>query len=253
MTNVLPFIAQRFDGEIWRLEIDGKTETIFAELRSNANRQVSFASISLQTGKANFTDKTMPEPWLNGIETAVDGVLLLHGYESQQSPVHKGITAVDGKSGGTLWANYTYAFDHLSVNGPVLFNTQIQPKKLFIADIKTGATIRLYNAVIDTELVADITLPNVLPIANLNETPIKLTPYGDSVHYLECNNFRIVSLHSVNLGGLQQHLFLLADDGIVYEDILNTGIQKLQPESFIIHKNYLIYIKNKRELRVISL
>jgi len=253
MANTLPFLAQKFNGEIWRLEIDGDTDTIFAEIRSSANKQVLFGSISLLTGQTYFVDKVMPEPWLTGIEAANNGVLLLHGYESSSSPVHKGVMAIDGKSGETLWANYTYAFDHLAVNGPVLFNTQTQPKKLFIADIKTGATVRPYNRAIDTELMTDITYPEVLPTAHLNETAITLTPYGNSIHYLECDNLRIVSLHSLEKGNLQQHLFLLNETGIVYEDILATGIQKLQPEAFIVHKNYLIYIKNKSELKAIKL
>jgi hypothetical protein len=44
-------------------------------------------------------------------------------------------------------------------------------------------------------------------------------------------------------------------DGVdkVYENLLNTGIQKLQPEAFILHKNCLIYIENKSCLKVIKL
>ena len=39
----------------------------------------------------------------------------------------------------------------------------------------------------------------------------------------------------------------------LYEDLLTENVQKLQPESFIMHKDRLIYIKNKSELKVLTL
>jgi hypothetical protein len=80
-----------------------------------------------------------------------------------------------------------------------------------------------------------------------------LAPYGNSVHYLEHNNFRIVSLHTLQAGHLKQYLYVMDGVDKVYENLLNTGIQKLQPEAFILHKNCLIYIENKSCLKVIKL
>jgi len=82
---------------------------------------------------------------------------------------------------------------------------------------------------------------------------LPLAPFGNSVHYLDYNNFRIVSLHTLQAGELKQYLFVMDGADKVYEDLLNTDIQKLQPEAFIIHKNRLVYIKNKTELKVLSL
>jgi hypothetical protein len=82
---------------------------------------------------------------------------------------------------------------------------------------------------------------------------LPMAPFGNSVHYLEHNNFRIVSLHTLQAGELKQYLFVMNGGETVYEDLLNADIQKLQPEAFIVHKNRLVYIKNKTDLKVLSL
>ncbi|WP_462258071.1 DUF4905 domain-containing protein [Mucilaginibacter sp.] len=247
-----PFIHQAFNGIIWRMEIDSLSNTLFLEIRNTEDKQVSFASINLTDGKINFTQLTQPERWLIGIETAYDGILLLHQYQAATSPVHKGVIAVDGTNGTTLWSNYTYAFDSLAQLGPVLYNVQIQPKKLFITDIKTGETLRQFEPLKDAVPYNHIKATDIFPSTSL-PPQLKVEPYGNIIHSLYYNNFRIVSLHTVNAGILKQHLYILNDMGIFYEDILNDGIQKMQPESFILYKNCLVYIKNKSEIKVINL
>jgi len=251
MTMLLPFINEQFDGAIWRIEIDSLTDTVNLEIRTT-DRQVSFASIDLTNGKINFKDYTNPERWLTGIEAAYNGILLLHNYQSENAPVHKGVIAVD-RNGEIAWSNYTFAFDHLSANGPVLFNTQIQPRKLFLADIKTGTATRIYEPYIDPEPANYIEAPQQLPADEVLAGLAIPHPYANWVHYLEYNNFRIVSLHALKAGTLVQMLYIFDGDDLLFEDLLNTAIQKIQPEAFILHKNCLIYIKNKTELKVLSL
>jgi len=78
-------------------------------------------------------------------------------------------------------------------------------------------------------------------------------PFGNMMHYLEYNNLRIVSLHALKGGELTQLLYIMNGVDNVYEDILNAGIQKIQPEAFIMYKNCLIYIKNKSEIKILAL
>jgi hypothetical protein len=252
MTKVLPFIDEQLNGIIWRIEIDEQSNTIFLEVRNTEDREVSFASFDLTTGKVNFKHLTLPEKWLTGLEAAYDGVLLLHHYQSATSPVHKAIVAVNGQDASTLWSNYTYAFDSLSANGPIAYNIQVQPKKLFLVDIKTGTMLRPFEPTIDNILPNHIIAPNIVP-SSLLSPAITIEPYGNSIHYLEYNNFRIVSLHSFKKGLLKQHLYVIDDAKIIYEDILNDNIQKLQPEAFIVRKNCLIYIKNRSQLKALNL
>jgi hypothetical protein len=253
-----PHINEGFAGTIWRMEIDNITDTLFVEIRDNEEKKVSFGSIDLGNGKVNFKELTTPERWLTGIEAAHDGVLLIHYYQSDAGPTHKGLLAIDAFTGATLWSNFTYAFDHLTAGGPIVYDARMQPRKLFLGDIKTGATTRIYEPYVYKEPGNNIIVPDQLAPESLPSGLITLHPYGNWVHYLEYNNFRIVSLHALKAGQLIQKLYVF-DEAIpgnyreVYEDLLNTDIQKIQPEAFILHKNNLIYIKNKTELKVLSL
>lgn len=253
MMPLQPFISEQFAGTIWRMEVDELNETLFVEVRNNEDKQVSFTAISLVNGEVYFKDLTTPERWLTGIEAAYGGVLLLHNYQSEAGPAHRGVIAIDGKSGETLWSNYTFAFNHLGENGPVIYDTRIQPRKFFLADIKTGATTRLYEPPVYKVLQNNIVVPDMIMADTLPAGFLPMHPFENRIHYLEYNNLRIVSLHALKTGQLIQSLFIADGDNVVYEDLLNAGIQKMQPEAFIMYRNRLIFIKNKSELKVLTL
>jgi len=251
MTQLLPSISKQFDGIIWRMEIDEISDTIYLEIRKTGDKLVSFAAVDLVSGQTKFENITLPERWLTGIEGAYNNVLLLHGYQGQNAPVHRGLTALD-ENGAVLWSSYSIAFDHLSVNGPVTYSAQIQPRKLFLTDVITGANIRQFDSVFDKEYNNKIVFPQNINAGELNfELPV--ASYNKVVDYLTYNNYRVVSLHTLAGGQLIQSIYVWEDGDLVYEDILNNNIQKMQPEAFILCKNRIIYIKNKTKLKVISL
>ncbi len=248
-----PSISQTFNGTVWRLQIDGQTGIMAVELRNEQEKQTSFASLNLLTGEVHFDNLVMPERWLTGIEAVYNGVILLHYYKHESGPEHKTIIAVDAKTAAEVWSNYNLAFDHFSVNGPVVYNTNIQPKKLLLIDVLTGQTIRPYDAIQDKPLEQEIVIPDMVPANQLLPGSLPDEPYGNMVHYLNHNSYRIVSLHTLKNGALQQHLYILKNAEVVYYDLLNRHIQKLQPEAFVLHKNILIYIKDKAEIKVLEI
>ena len=247
-----PHINYQFDSSVWRLEIDSLKDIIVAEIRDASDKKVHFASIDIGDGQICFDNLQTEVRWLTGIEAAYNGVLLLHNYQSENGPMHKGLTAIDERTGKTLWSNYNFSFDFLSTNGPILFDTHFQPRKPVLVDIQTGLTVRAHEPSIDLELANGI----VFPEEKSNEFALALhlpvSPLQNSVHYLEHYNLRIVSLHAITAGRLQQHLYVMRDTDIIFEDLLNTHIQKLQPESFLLYKHYLIYLKNRSQLIVLK-
>jgi hypothetical protein len=244
---------QQFNGLVWRMEIDPITHTLFAEIRNEQDKLVSFASVNLLLGKLNFKDLILDERWLTGIETAYNGVLLLHNYESAGSPTHKGIVAIDAETGKNLWADYNRTLSHLTANGPVLFDARIQPRKLYTVDIKTGATLHAYTPSVDMDAELYVTLPEAEDTAHMDVSFLPEAPFGNIVHNHYHNHYRIVSLHALKSNELSQRLYIFKDGQQVFNDLLNAGIQKLQPEAFVLHNDHLIYLKNKVELNVINL
>jgi hypothetical protein len=253
MTMLQPLISKSYNSTIWRLQIDSETDIMAIELRNEQDKQTSFASLNLSNGEAYITGLTLPERWLTGIENISSGVMLLHYYKHESGPEHKGIIAINAVTSAELWSNYSVAFDHMSINGPVLFNTSIQPKKLMVADLQSGQTLRAYNAATDKPLPNRIVIPETVAADVISPGTLPEEAYGNMIHYLNHNNYRIISLHAFTKGVLQQHLYILLGDDIVYQDLLNTDIQKLQPEAFVLHKNALVYIKNKTEIKVLNL
>jgi len=253
MTILKLNIQHQFKGQIWRMLIDADEHLLYIEVRDAESREVSFSGFDLSTGKATFTDLQTDEKWLTGIEACYDGVLFLHGYQSAQSPIHKGIIAIDGSNGKVLWNNYTYAIQHLTANGPIIYNTQVQPIKLLLINAQNGATLRPYNTSFDVDAEQNIQLPHLI---DSPDDGFKAYVKGDvvgNVHYMEYNSFRIVSLHTLNKSQLRQILLVMQGSNLLYEDLLTDEIQKLQPEAFIMQHNRLIYITNKVELKVLNL
>ena len=253
MITLKPYINQQFNAQIWRLVIDSIAGLLFIETRNSDTREAKFSGIDLKSGNTNFTDFLSEEKWLTGIEGCYNGVLFLHGYQSAQSPVHKGIIALNSAKGHTLWHNYTHAIQCITVNGPIGYNTQLQPPKLLLLDSLNGSTIRQFDPDIDVGIDMEITVPELV---ELSDPALSLHVEGDivgKIHYMEYNSFRIVSLHTLIKTELSQVLLIMQGSDLVYEDLLIGKIQKLQPEAFIMHRNQLIYIKNKVELRVLNL
>lgn len=248
-----PHISHQFKGIIWRTEIDPVTATIFAEIRNEAEKQVSFASIHLPSGIVNFENLLTDERWLTGIEAAYNGVLLLHNYQSAGSPEHRGLIAVNGTTGNVLWHDHNKAFSHIVTNGIVVYDTRIQPRKLFIADINTGETIRLFDPETDKDVEKDIVMPDMVMAHDDVKSLLPEQPYANLLHNHYYNSYRIVSLHAQKNTGLTQNLYIFNGNQQVFSDILNTGIQKLQPEAFVLYHHYLIWFKNRVNLSVINL
>ncbi|MBK0378700.1 DUF4905 domain-containing protein [Mucilaginibacter segetis] len=247
------FINKAYEGTIWHLEFDELKDTLAIEIRNEQEKQVSFSSLELTTGDINFEYYKTPERWLAGIECVFNGVMLLHYYKHESGPEHKAIIAIDMVTQEELWSNYSIAFDHLTMNGPVAYSTNIQSKKLLLLDIRTGKLLRSYDENTDKVLNNSVVVPKMASPGNLIKGFLPVEPVGNMMHYLNHNIYRIVSLHAFNKETLQQHLFVMKGNDIVYHDLLNTDIQKLQPEAFVLHKNYLVYIKNKSEVKVINL
>jgi len=159
---ISPIISEQFDGKIWRMEIDELSDTLFLEIRDEEEKTVSFSGIDLSEGKILFKDITTPERWLTGIEAAYDGVLLLHFYQTETGPAHKGLMAIDGGTAKLLWSDFTHTFDHLTENGPVVYDARIHPRKFFLLDCKTGATNRVYEPSVYKELQNSVVLPHTV-------------------------------------------------------------------------------------------
>jgi hypothetical protein len=242
-----------FNAPIWRMQFDAAQPIVYLELRDADSHTVHFAAVNSQTGQAYFNHLQLPEPWFCGIEAGHNGVLLLHGYQAAQSPVHQGITAVDAYTGHVLWTNYVHSFSQLSKQGVWVTDARIKPERLQLLNLQTGQLVPANPALATLPQPTALLLPALaqyLPAGLQNLVDFDTVGL---VHYLEHNGCRIVSLHQPLPNGYRQHLLIEKQGVLYYADVLQQQVQKLQPEAFIVNENTLFYIKQGITLSVLNL
>lgn len=249
--NLNPVIDHTFSGLIWKLEIDAATNLIFAETRNSENRTVAFSSFSLKTGQVYFLEVMTEEKWLTGMEGGRCGMLFLHSYKSPQSPEHKAVIALNAFSGKQVWADYNFSAEAFTTAGLLVTDQRFQTKKTVLLDYQTGKLLPKPVDLADDFQQIQNPLMLLLPPQNLADL-IPKTIIGE-ISCLNYNSYLIISLHTQKNGALLQQLFIIENDEIIYQDLLNEQIQKLQPEAFIVVNNHLIYLKNKMILKVLNL
>lgn len=252
MPNVLnPFIDHTFSGLVWKLETDVEPGLIYVETRNEEAHSAGFSSFSLKKEGINFTEMVFEEKWLVGMEGGRQGILFLHGYKSEQTPEHKGIIALDGLTGKQLWADYNFSAEAFKTEGLLAADRRFQTKRTVLLDYKTGNQITKPNNLQDD--FQEIHAPYLLPLLPQNLSALIPKTITGEISCLNYNPYLIISLHTQNNGVLLQELFVIEDGFVVYHDLLNENIQKLQPEAFVMIKNCLIYLKNKITLKVLNL
>jgi hypothetical protein len=96
-------------GVLWRLVPDHDA-CLIGEVRDPEAKSVSLFRIDSATGALRWTDVHPPGGWWSGIECVTPGALLLHGFASPDLPGHRGLTALDIRSGATLWSDEELVF-----------------------------------------------------------------------------------------------------------------------------------------------
>ncbi len=249
--NLTPVIDHTFSGIIWKLACDTAAAIIYTETRNSENHTAAFSSFNLENGQVYFRELVTEEKWMTGLEGGRQGVLFLHGYKSDQSPEHKALIALDGLTGKQLWADYNLSLEAFTTDGLLAADQRFQTKKMVMLDYKTGNIISSTNQQQDD--LQEIQYPFLLPLLPENLAALITGTITGEISCLNYNPYIIISLHTQNNGLLVQELFIIENEALIYHDLLNEHIQKLQPEAFVVIKNCLVYTKNKTVLKVLNL
>lgn len=254
MANYLnPIIDQAFSSLIWKLETDTEQDLIYVETRSEQKHSAGFSSLNLHSGQLNFLEIVPEENWLTGLSGGRKGILFLHGYLSDQTPEHKGIIALDGLSGKQLWADYNHSLETFTTKGLLATDQRFQTKRVVLLDERTGNIKTGTDTSNLTDDVQPIQIPLMLRLLPQNLANLITGTITGEISCLNYNSYLIISLHTQNNVELLQHIFVVENEKVIYRDLLNEQIHKLQPEAFVMIKNYLVYIKNKTTLKVLNL
>ncbi|TAE46519.1 MAG: DUF4905 domain-containing protein [Bacteroidetes bacterium] len=123
-----------FEGQIWKIRPDTHKNGLLAvETRSTSQKRVQMYLCNLSV--RNALPISHPEPWWLGIAGLSEGVLLLHGYESPDLPIHKDLSAYDA-GGEVIWAAPGLRFEGLLPGAVVVRAPYIEEP--FLLDLHSG-------------------------------------------------------------------------------------------------------------------
>ncbi len=242
INTLTPSLSEKFCGLIWKVKVY-RSGLIAIETRNTEQKQVSFSAFSFITGEMYFKEKSYDESWNLSLAFAGSGNLVLTGYEHAGSPESKGILSVSTKDGSIIWQRFNISLNSVKEGGLQVYDPRLQPRKYYWIDHSTAAIMEAPLNDIETPIIfPGIDNSFIIPAfveCGVLAGELSVLCYSDKV---------IVSFHEVYNGQLKQRLVVYQGDKILIDDILISGIQKLQPEAFFIQQNHLFYIRNKEEI-----
>lgn len=238
-----PMLSVKLSGIVWKIKI---SSTLLAvESRHAENKVVAFSVFDLSTGAVNFLEKSYPEQWNLSLDFVHDDAIILHSFETGDIPKSKGIVALDPLTGNIKWEKYNITIDHVQNEGIRIYDSRLQPRRYQWLVLNDG------NLTDEQEISnisgADIVFPDFTTSMALPHFIDKATIVGQ-ISYLARSGKSFISFHQKTGDTIAQRVIVYQQDSVLLDDIIISGIQKLQPETFFIQQNQLFYIRNKREI-----
>lgn len=238
--------------QVFRL-IPTESDKIIIEERDRDKKEVYFSCLDIYTGKEIFIDLQFEEKYWIGIEKIYKDVILFHRYEKPDLPNHKGIIAFDIKSQTVLWENQNKFL--LAAEDKVLFmSSEFGITKLFSVDYLSGEiesdTFEVQNIQPQKEDYSSYTYSQKISVEELNNLIpsnfrklINEYVIKDYVNFVSRNETSLLSFHYINNEGKLNNIFFAVDENgtILLQETLNTGLEKIEPESYFI-KNDLLFL-----------
>jgi len=210
------------------------------EIRNSA-KKLSFGAYNFVNHSTFLQQFSFAEDWLIGLDFVYDGMVYFHGYESEFSPVHKGIIAFDLDKKAIVWQNFSVSIQEFTKSGLVIFDPKIFPRSFQLLDLKTGQVISKID-------IADIsfasTIKNHIILPQNSESEV----VWDTTQTLLYKDYRVISFYQTEEKIINQYLEVYKNEILIFKDLIHQDIQKLNFDTFFLWYNQLIYIKNKSEI-----
>ncbi len=265
---------------VWQLMFT-ETGDLIGQKRFTSERQALFFCIDTETGKLFLNDYLLmghfhPDPagegWFTGLETTSKNLGYCYACQPQ-SPEHKGIWAVDFRTGRVVWSRSDIGFvanfnEKFLVSQSSVFGGFPERQFLFI-DSVTGNDIPLsgldsaqVNAVradvVPEEVRQKVILPEFVTEGMVQERQaLQRVGISESVS-CECivkGMLTIVALHEqVEFSGTWHScLNVWHNNRLVYVDCMAKGVDSPNFNNFLIQRDNLYYIREREELVCVAL
>jgi hypothetical protein len=263
---------------IWRL-VPARSGELVGEARNQETKRTSFFALDGNTGVPLWQNLVLNEQWWIGIEDISDGVLLLHEFASPDMPQHRGIIAIDLRTGNQLWSNgeLTFWFAH---NRSVYAHKMLFEKRVASElDVHTGQTVREFGEDLEPSLFEKreeairenqdgLQFPEIGEfdridprIAGMMRKELPATEVRGSVEYAHMDKFLLMNYHILVREGNEERPLLdnqlkiidAANGKVIYYDTIVHNSRAPVPDSFFVRNGTVHYIKDQKTLTAIHL
>jgi hypothetical protein len=265
------------DSMIWRMVL-ADYGTLVGECRDPENKVASFFCVDLSTGKALWRDLCLDERWWVGIEAVQNNVVLLHGFAKPDMPEHKGIRALDARSGVQLWRNDDVAYWFGHENRVIAYRDFFERRVGYELDLQSGVLLKTHDRSLEElhqlrrqaaeeQSIPEVTLPEVFveeecdpALVALIQKETKGRELSGKVEYVRQNdillfNFHVRSRHSTLDPKLENNLvvYRLPNGKRIFSDVIGRNLTGYVPDSFFVRRPFALFIKEQRTLTALRL
>lgn len=247
MTEFIPTLlfSHKINGFIWKILINTDHTYIAIESRNSETKEITFSALSLESGDFLFRELKLQEEWNFSLAYAANTKIIITVFDQSLIPENKGIISLNVNDGSVNWERYNLSLDHADDGSLIVFDPKIQPRRYYRIDHNTAEILKESDPIPDKQ--NSIILPEIFSSYNFPEWIDKQMILGN-ISVLHYNGLEIISFHQKKSKNMEQRLLVYQGDRVFIDDILISGIQKFQPESFFISKKHMFYIRNKSEI-----
>ncbi len=232
--------SRKSKGIIWKIVLDETQGIIVWESRT-MDKQVWFYAYDIENKKTLLDAYNFGTDWNLSINTVIDGTLYLNGYESEFSPVQKGLVAFDLNTKEMLWQNFSIGAHIFTEEGIVVFDSKMLPRKYRIINYTDSSVVKELET---KEVSTFVGLQNSCIFPTFHEDTTIINTYQQ----LNYNNLKISAYYVKSGNAFDQYIKVENNGELLIDEIINSQIQKIGFDTFFVWHKHLFYIRNKAEI-----
>ncbi len=259
-------------GILWRV-FPSHAEVLVGEERDINRKEAVFFCVVKRTGELQWEKRSFGEKWWIGIESIGRDVVYLHRFAQPDMPGHRGIIAVDLRTGRELWREDDLTLERTFATGVTATRMTLNGREQISLDARTGDRIAatVNGDSIDMQPLAEarIDFPENAdgPLAGYPE----LMPFQDAIphsgvragplEFLQVGSQVVMAYHELvrpapDADTIFRHFLTVGDSAsaaILFRDTVASGAAGIVPDAFFVQDGMLFYVKERKSLIALTL
>lgn len=232
-------------GQIWQLAVDELTGNIAIEIRDPDQQELFFLLFRIETLEVSDYIEIEEADWWTTLFALKEGLLFLDKYDDQQDPTKKTLLVYDAIRKEMIQSIDDFqiqSFGRDALEGHLASDTKIEMSINF-SDIGLAK-----GRVIDDELVQyPVFFPENSSIYSLAKEYLNID-IALGVEYFEMGTTIIISYYVRSGAKFDRMLLVIRDEDEFVHIKLDRNLNGYASGSFLVIKNYLIFITNANQI-----